>query len=76
MLAAPDPRTPKGHRWPLWLYGIATGVEPTYFWMKALPLTTSLPLAFLFLAGCFVVLRRLGPDRTYGIESWMRWLCD
>lgn len=64
------------HLWPLWLYGIATGNEPTEFWMKAMPMTVSIPLALVFLVICYWILRRLGPDRTYGIESWMRWLCD
>lgn len=64
------------HIWPLWLYGVANGVEPTYFWMKALPITVSIPLALVFLGVTYVILRRLGPERTYGIESWMRWLCD
>lgn len=64
------------HLWPLWICGLANGFEPTYFWMKAMPITTSILLALVFLACCYGILRRLGPDRTYGIESWMRWLCD
>lgn len=64
------------HLWPLWIYGWANGYEPTHFWMKALPITTSIPLALAFLACCYGALRQLGPERTYGIESWMRWLCD
>ena len=64
------------HLWPLWIYGLANGFEPTYFWMKAMPITTSILLALVFLTCCYGILRRLGPDRTYGIESWMRWLCD
>ena len=64
------------HLWPLWIYGLVTGNDPTEFWMKAMPISVSIPLALLFLAGCYGLLRWLGPDRTYGIESWMRWLCD
>lgn len=64
------------HLWPLWIYGLATGHEPTHYWKQAMPITVSVPLALLFLACCYGILRRLGPDRTYGIESWMRWLCD
>lgn len=64
------------HLWPLWLYGVATGNEPTEFWMKAMPIAGSIPLALVFLAACYGILRWLGPERTYGIESWMRWLCD
>lgn len=64
------------HLWPLWIYGWANGFEPTFFWMKAMPIATSILLALVFLACCYGILRQLGPDRTYGIESWMRWLCD
>jgi uncharacterized membrane protein len=64
------------HIWPLWLYAIAKGQEPTYYWMKAMPITASIPLALVFLAVCYVSLRRLGPERNYGIEACMRWLCD
>ncbi len=64
------------HLWPLWIYGVATGHEATHFWMQAMPLSASLPLALLFLAGCYLVFHRLGPNGAYGIEAWMRWLCD
>ena len=64
------------HIWPLWIYGLITQNDPTYFWMKAMPLTVSLPLALLFMACCYFMLRWIGPDRNYGIESWMHWLCD
>jgi uncharacterized membrane protein len=48
------------HLWPLWIYGVATGNEPTHFWMKAMPVSTSLALATLFLV----------------ISYLIRWLCD
>ena len=64
------------HLWPLWIYGIATGNEPTFYWQKAMSTTVSLPLSFVFLAACYFALRRIGPDRRLGIEGWMRWLCD
>ena len=64
------------HLWPLWFYGVANGVEPTYYWMNAFPITTSIPLALGFLTCCCIILQRLGPERSYGIESWMRWVCD
>lgn len=64
------------HIWPLWIYAVATGYEPTYFWKNAMPTTVSLPLAFLFLACCYVALRWLGPNKSRGIEWLMRWLCD
>jgi uncharacterized membrane protein len=64
------------HLWPLWIYGVATGNEPTFYWKNVMPTTFSLPLAFLFLACCYFTLRWLGPNKSRGIESWMRWLCD
>lgn len=64
------------HLWPLWIYGMMAGQEPTYYWKIALPITVSIPLAFVFLWLVYLALRRLGPERTYGIESWMRWVCD
>lgn len=64
------------HLYPLWIYSLVQGYESTEFWTKAMPATTSLPLALLFLACCYFTLRWLGPERNYGIESWMRWLCD
>lgn len=64
------------HLWPLWMHGMAAGQEPTYYWMKAMPIAASLPLAIVFLICCYAVLRWLGPERSYGVESAMRWLCD
>lgn len=64
------------HLWPLWIYGLVTTGDPTKLWSVAMPTTVSIPLAALFLAICFVVLRALGPGRSRGIEWWMRWLCD
>jgi len=63
------------HLWPLWIYGMATGNEATAYWQKAMPITLSMPLAVVFLAGCYAVLSRLDPDDRYGVEGWMRWLC-
>jgi uncharacterized membrane protein len=64
------------HLWPLWIYGLSSGFEPTHFWMKALPITTSIVLALVFLGCAYGILSRLRPDRNYGLEAWMRWLCD
>jgi hypothetical protein len=64
------------HIWPLWIYGVLTGNDPTHFWMNAMPLTVSIPLALLFMVCCYCMLRWIGPDRNFGIESWMHWLCD
>lgn len=64
------------HLWPMWIYATLEGKEPTYYWQKAVPITTSLPLAVLFLVLCYFALRKIGPDRRLGIEGTMRWLCD
>lgn len=64
------------HLWPLWIYGYVTGHETTYYWEKAMSLSWSMPLAVLFLVTCYLVLRKIGPDRRLGMEGWMRWLCD
>ncbi len=64
------------HLWPLWIYGVVTGNEPTHFWQNSMPIYISLPLALVFMITCFVLLRWIGPERRFGIEAWMRWLCD
>lgn len=64
------------HLWPLWLYGIAAGQEATFYWMKAMSLQWAIALAVVYLILSYFLLRKLGPERTYGLESWMRWLCD
>jgi len=63
------------HLWPLWIYGITMGQEPTYYWTIAMSTAWSMPLALLFLVCCYFALRWTGPERRLGIESWMRWLC-
>lgn len=64
------------HIWPLWIYGLITGPEPTVHWQKALPITVSWPLAFVFLVGCYFLLRWMERTGKPGIETLMRWLCD
>jgi hypothetical protein len=64
------------HLWPLWIYSLATGNEPTALWQQAMPATVALPLGLLFMATAYVLLRWIGPDRNLGIEACMRWLCD
>jgi hypothetical protein len=64
------------HLWPMWIYAVWNGQEPTYYWQNAMAIECSIPLAFVFLATCYFILRKLGPDRRWGIEGWMRWLCD
>ena len=64
------------HLWPLWIYGIATGNEPTYFWRIAMPVSLSLPLSLLCMLGCYVLFLGLDRWKIPGVEGWMRWLCD
>jgi uncharacterized membrane protein len=64
------------HLWPMWIYGYATGHETTHFWRQATSTSTAMVLACVFIVLCYFVLRRVGRDRRFGIESWMRWLCD
>lgn len=64
------------HIWPLWIYGMVTGPEPTVHWQKALPTSVSWPLAFVFLALCYFLLRWMDRTGKPGMETMMRWLCD
>lgn len=64
------------HLWPLWVYGVAMGVEPTYFWQQVMSVPEAFGLSLAFLAACYVLFNRIGPNERHGIESWMRWLCD
>lgn len=64
------------HLWPLWGYGLFLGAETTEYWQKAIPFAISLPLGGVFLLICYLVLSRLDSEKNYGIEGWMRWLCD
>ncbi len=64
------------HLWPLWVYGIASGNEPTQFWRLAMPVAWAWPLALLFLALCYGLLRWVRHARMPTVESAMRWVCD
>ena len=64
------------HVWPLWAYGYSRTGEPTEYWGKAMGVGPSMALAAAFLACCWLLLRVLGPDRRYGLERCMRWVCD
>jgi uncharacterized membrane protein len=65
------------HIWPLWIYTVAIGHEdPTELWMKAMTTPMALSLGVAFLVVCFFLMRWIGPDRRFGMEAWMRWLCD
>lgn len=64
------------HLWPLWLYGMWMGQEPTFYWGKAMPLYYSVPLVFIFVVLCYYFLRWMDRTGRHGVEHWMRWLCD
>ncbi len=65
------------HLWPLWLYAVWNGQEPTTYWMNAVPALISTPLAIVFLVIAYFTLRVFeGSDGVHGIEYWMRRLCD
>jgi uncharacterized membrane protein len=64
------------HLWPLWLYGVATGDEPTAYWQVAMPGTISWPLALAFLVLCYFLCRWMERSRKPGMETLMRWMCD
>lgn len=64
------------HVWPLWIYGLTIGSNPTEPWQKALPMSISWPLAFVFLVLCYPFLRWMERTGKPGMETLMRWLCD
>lgn len=64
------------HIWPLWTYSVRQGHEPTAYWQLAVSVPTAWCLAVLFLAMTALLFRWLNPSRTWGIESFMRWICD
>lgn len=64
------------HLWPLWLYGLAYGTEPTQYWRAAVSVSWSWQLACGFLVLCYALLRWMEHMRTPSMESAMRWLCD
>ena len=54
-------------------------IDPTCqmaYWGLAMSTPYALSLRGLFLVLCYFTLRWLGPNRSYGIESAMRWVCD
>jgi len=64
------------HLWPLWIYGIWMGQEPTFYWGKAMSLQYSFPLVFVFVLLCYLFLRWMDRKGWHGVEYWMRRLCD
>ena len=64
------------HLWPLWIYGLALGMAPDEIWRNAMGPVPALILAAIFLVLCYVGLKALPRGRRFGMEAWMRWLCD
>jgi uncharacterized membrane protein len=64
------------HLWPLWIYAVWLGQEPTYYWRQATDLNTALVLAALFMIACYGLFAWLDRQRYPAVENLMRWLCD
>lgn len=64
------------HLWPLWIHGYTATGEPTEYWMNAMSVGAAMALGGVFLLACFLVLRMIGPRRSFGFEALMRWICD
>lgn len=64
------------HIWPLWIYGLSAGDDPTAYWMNAIPVTWALPLAIAFLVGSYFLFRWIDRNKFPSVESLMRWVCD
>lgn len=64
------------HLWPLWIYGLMMGQEPTEYWGQATTPAMATVLAILFLAGSLLMVKWFEKSDTQGVEAWMRWLCD
>jgi uncharacterized membrane protein len=64
------------HVWPLWVYGLMMGQEPTEYWGRATTPAVAIALAILFLAATLLMLRWFEKSDNRGVEGWMRWLCD
>lgn len=64
------------HLWPLWIYGVSQGNEPTHYWRQLTSVPVAVALSCLFLPGCYLLFRWMDKTNKHGIESWMRWICD
>jgi len=63
------------HLWPLWVYGVIEGDEPTEFWRQAMPVWVAAALVPPCLIVCFVLFRRAERQNWPTVERLMRWLC-
>lgn len=64
------------HLWPLWLYAMWRGQEPTYYWRQATEVWVALALAGVFLVFCCLFFAWLDRTGRPTVENLMRWLCD
>ena len=64
------------HLWPLWLFGIWNGQQPTEFWQNATSPAISLGLAIVFIFAAAFLFRWIDQRKVPTMETLMRWLCD
>lgn len=64
------------HLWPLWILDVLQGRDVTESWQQATTTGWAMALSAVYLVVTWLVLRRIGPSRRFGLESAMRWLCD
>ncbi|MCA8989786.1 MAG: hypothetical protein KDA78_19210, partial [Planctomycetaceae bacterium] len=64
------------HLWPLWVYAVSHGQEPTYYWRQAMSLVPSLVLAVIYLVASYFLILWMQRRHVMGIEDSMRWICD
>lgn len=64
------------HLWPLWLFAVSQGLEPTYYWREVTNVYIALLLAGGFLILCYGFFVWLDRKKYPAVENLMRWLCD
>ena len=63
------------HLWPLWVYGLVTGDDPTAFWRQAMPAWVAVALVPPCLLVCYFTFRAAERWKWPTVESFMRGLC-
>ncbi len=63
------------HLWPLWVYGLVAGDDPTAFWRQAMPAWVAVALVPPCLLVCYGTFRAAERWKWPTVESFMRWLC-
>ena len=64
------------HIWPLWIYGLLMGQEPTYYWTTALSWPIALGLVIPCMTLLYLLFRSVESGRRFSLESLMRRVCD